>query len=343
MSYEIITDAELRRSMKAPAAGKYLLFGDEDYLKSNLIENVRRLICPDDSFKLFNCVAMDRAAYSAGALRSALLPPPMFADCKLVSVSLTFEDLRQNEIGELIDLLGEEELFDYNLLILSVPAGGIDCGTPKRPSSLMKKLCEVITPVRFDEVGGARLRDWIIRHYSANGVNAVPAVAALTAEWCGESMLTLASEIDKVSYYVLADGRTEVKEADVRFVASRGGSYDAFAFANAILARRSAEALLVLMDMKARRIDPVMVMGELSRVLCDMYTVSECLADGMNASAIAAETGLREYPVKLYSAAVAKLPPGAVGEALRAANEADMAVKSSSFDYLPIERFICSL
>ena len=356
MPHATITDADFRRLTKAPSPGKYLFFGDEDYLKAHSAEAVRKVLCPDESLKLFNCVTIDRAGYSAAALRSALVPPPMFTACKAVSAVITFDDLKQGEVndllevaalganhGRLLDLLADDGLFEYNLLMLTVPAGGIDAGSPKRPSALLKKLAEVLVPVRFDPVSGARLREWINRHYTAAGVTVTPALCDLTSARCGESMFTLASEIDKVAYYVLADGRTEVTADDIKLVACEGGGHDAFAFANAILDRRSADALAVLSEMKARRVEPVAVMAELTRVLCDMCAVDECLEAGMPAPAICSETGLRDYPVRLYSAAVRKLPRGALAAVLAAASEADAAVKSSAQDYLPIERLICTL
>ena len=343
MPHATITDADFRRLTKAPSPGKYLFFGDEDYLKAQSAEAVRKVLCPDESLKLFNCVTIDRAGYSAAALRSALVPPPMFTACKAVSAVITFDDLKQGEVNDLLDLLADDGLFEYNLLMLTVPAGGIDAGSPKRPSALLKKLAEVLVPVRFDPVSGARLREWINRHYTAAGVTVTPALCDLTSARCGESMFTLASEIDKVAYYVLADGRTEVTADDIKLVACEGGGHDAFAFANAILDRRSADALAVLSEMKARRVEPVAVMAELTRVLCDMCAVDECLEAGMPAPAICSETGLRDYPVRLYSAAVRKLPRGALAAVLAAASEADAAVKSSAQDYLPIERLICTL
>ncbi len=343
MPHATITDADFRRLTKAPSPGKYLFFGDEDYLKAHSAEAVRKVLCPDESLKLFNCVTIDRAGYSAAALRSALVPTPMFTACKAVSAVITFDDLKQGEVNDLLDLLADDGLFEYNLLMLTVPAGGIDAGSPKRPSALLKKLAEVLVPVRFDPVSGARLREWINRHYTAAGVTVTPALCDLTSARCGESMFTLASEIDKVAYYVLADGRTEVTSDDIKLVACEGGGHDAFAFANAILDRRSADALAVLSEMKARRVEPVAVMAELTRVLCDMCAVDECLEAGMPAPAICSETGLRDYPVRLYSAAVRKLPRGALAAVLAAASEADAAVKSSAQDYLPIERLICTL
>lgn len=343
MAHDIITDADFRRLTKAPSPGKYLLFGDEDYLKAHSVETVRRTLCPDESMAPFNCITIDCAAYSASALRAALTPPPVFVACKTVSVTVTFDDLRPGEINDLCLLLADEGLFEYNLLMITVPAGGIDAGAPRRPSALMKKLADVIVPVRFDPVSGARLREWIGRHYSAAGVTAKPEICDITSARCGESMFTLASEIDKVAYYVLASGRTEVSAEDVKLVACENVGYNAFAFANAILEGKSSLALAVLADMKARRVEPVAVMGELIRVICDMNAVENCLAAGMSPQAISAETGLREYPVKLYSEAVRRLPRGAIGSLLSAASDADAALKSSAADYLPIERLICAM
>ena len=56
MPHATITDADFRRLMKAPSPGKYLFFGDEDYLKAHSAEAVRKVLCPDESLKLFNCV-----------------------------------------------------------------------------------------------------------------------------------------------------------------------------------------------------------------------------------------------------------------------------------------------
>ncbi len=343
MAHAVITDADFRRLTRAPVAGKYLLFGDEDYLKSHSVEAARRLLCPDEAMVPFNCISIDRAAYSAGELRRALLPPPMFTACKAVTVTLTFDDLRPSELSELIEVLEDPSLFEHNFLTIVVPSGGMDAGTQKRPSALLKKLSEVIVPVRFDPVSGARLREWINRHYTAAGVTASAAVCDLTSSRCGESMFTLASEIDKVAFYVLADGRREVTAEDVRLVSCESGGYDAFAFANAILNCKCADALAVLSEMKARRVEPIIVMSELIRVICDMSAVEHCLAAGMSPAAISAETGLREYPVKLYSAAVRRLPAGALAGLLDAAAQTDAALKSSALDYLPIERLICSM
>ena len=188
MPHATITDADFRRLMKAPSPGKYLFFGDEDYLKAHSAEAVRKVLCPDESLKLFNCVTIDRAGYSAAALRSALVPPPMFTACKAVSAVITFDDLKQGEVNDLLDLLADDGLFEYNLLMLTVPAGGIDAGSPKRPSALLKKLAEVLVPVRFDPVSGARLREWINRHYTAAGVTVTPALCDLTSARCGESL-----------------------------------------------------------------------------------------------------------------------------------------------------------
>ena len=38
MPHETITDADFRRLTKAPSPGRYLLFGDEDYLKAHSVE-----------------------------------------------------------------------------------------------------------------------------------------------------------------------------------------------------------------------------------------------------------------------------------------------------------------
>lgn len=348
---EIITEAEFRKKIKnSTSAPGYLFFGDEDYLKQNAVTVTKGLFFPDEGAAAFDYIAIDRAAFSAQTLAEALAPPPMISERKLIVATVTFDDLRASELNDVYDVLDNmistaengDGMMD-NVLIINVPAGGMDPGFPKRPSGQLKKLSEYLVPVRFDRITPGRLAAWAGRHYTGRGVNASPDVCSFTVDHCGTDMFRLASEIDKISFYVLSKGRNTVTGNDVQTAGCAAEEYDAFALANAMMTRRYAAALDVLSQMKMQKLEPARILGELIRVICDMNAVSICMNSGMMQNDIAAATGIKPYPLAKYMSALRGVDDDALRRALNACVTADMGVKGYAQDYVPIEKLICSL
>ena len=200
---QIIKESDFRKEIRsAPRAG-YLFFGDEDYLKAFAIRQARELICPDPSLSFFNEMRLDAIDFTPQKLLDALLPLPMMADRKLITLSgLNFNSMRADEINGLLDVLAALPEYDYNLLIIHVAADALNPGyLPKSPSEILKKLGEYLTPVQFERCTTAKLTAWVEKHFAHNGVEASPALCSSMTEYCGHSMFILAGEIDKLSFY----------------------------------------------------------------------------------------------------------------------------------------------
>lgn len=338
---EIITEAQFRRNIKTPDAA-YIFFGDEDYLKQNALAVAKSELVSEEA-EMFDFIRIGQADFSPEALAAALAAPPMFGEYKLVTLSLAFTDLRAAEINSICEALGALEGDGGNVLIISIPSGGINAGSPKRLSPELKKLCELAQGVRFDRVTAGRLTGWCARHFKENGVEAAENVCAATVDFCGTDMFTLASEIDKISYLVLARGRKAVMLEDVREAASANEEFDSFALANAILARNIPTALAVLSKMKAEKAEPVRIMSELIRVICDMNSILACQTAGMNQNDIAAATGIKPYPLAKYIAAMKNIGSDALTRTLDLCVAADAQTKGYGKGYVPIEQLICSI
>ena len=341
----IMKEDLFRKELKKGLSGGFLFFGDEDYMKSFALRAAREAVCPDETFAIFNDIRIDSLDYSASALLDAIIPPPMMTDQKIVTVSgLNISGMRQNEIADLCEALGELQKYDYNLLIISVPAGQIDEGfIPKKPSAVLTKLSEFLTPVYFEPISGSRLVSWVGKHLQHNGVSASAAVCSEIVSYCGRSMYTLSAETEKLAYYVLQNGRTEVTAEDVRNVSIAEISSDTFALANAIVGGRYDDALKALGVLKFRRVDPVIVMAETSSIICDLVKIKAMSKEGMSTAAIAAALKVSEYKIKLYAAGVKDVSSQKLYRALALCSEADLSLKHSATDYSAIERFICLL
>lgn len=344
----LMSEPEFRRLFKAqPITGGYLFFGEEDYMKMTLLRTVRDSVCPaDDPMATFNCMRLDGLDLTAAGLLDAMSAPPMGADRKVITVTgVNFGTLRAADLDALTEVWEALPEYPYVLLIVSADADALDAGNlPRSPSALLCRLSERLRPVYFERNTPQKLCGWVQKHYRHNGVTADDGACRATVSFCGRSMYTLASEIDKIAFYALAHGTDTVTETHIRAAGTPAAEYDAFAFANAIMERRRSDALAVLQDQKLRRVEPLMVLSEVSRVLTGLCAVRTLSDAGRTGEEIASSLRMNPYQVKLYMRAARAAEPDVLPAAVEACVRADAAFKRSAADgYQLIERLICSL
>ncbi|MBR5124125.1 MAG: DNA polymerase III subunit delta [Clostridia bacterium] len=347
MALTILKEADFRKELKALPTGGYLFFGEEDYMKSATLRMARQSVAEAaPAMAAFNDIRLDGLDFTPAALLDAMTVPPMGADRKIITVTgLNVGALRSSELDKLCEALSEIPDYPYNLVILSAAADTLDAGNlPKKPSELLTTLGDYLRPVYFERNTPAKLLGWVQKHYLHGGVQADSNVCRFTVEYCGRNMFTLAGEIEKVAFYVRAKGRDTATETDVRTAAIPAMEYDAFAFTNAITERRRADALDILADLKLRRVEPLYVLSEVSRVVCDLMAIRTMSDGGMTAEEIGSALKMHEYRVGIYLKQARKTDPALLRNAVVASEAADRALKHSAADgYAIIERLICSL
>lgn len=342
---ELLKDSDFKKELKASPRAGYLFFGEEDYLKSYALRAAEETLCGDPTFSFFNVMKLDALDFTPAKLIDALMPMPMMADRKLVILSgLNFTTMRGGELDNLCEALTALQEYDYNTLIVTAASDCFDAGyLPKSPSATLKKLSEHLMPVWFERCTPSRLSAWVQKHFAHNGVNVSPQFCTLMIDYCGRGMFQLASEIDKLSYYVLAHGRDIANESDLRLVCTPVTEYDAFAFTNAIMSGKQETALAILADYKFRRVEPVIILSEVSRVFCEMEGVRAMSADGATAQEISTVLKLHEYKVGLYQKSLGQISEQRFLRALDSCMAADEALKLSPQGYTALERLICSI
>ena len=339
----IIKEADFRRAIKSSPDKCYLFYGDEEYMKNYSLSLARQTLCPDETLAFFNEIKLDSISYSPSSLQDAIMPAPMMADRKLITVQgVDFKAIKQSDVDELCSVLDTLDEYDYNTVIIVTMADKFDAGrSPKSPSTTLQKLSERATCVNFEKNTPARLCTWLQKHFEHNGVSASSDVCMALIDRCGRDMYALANETDKLSYYALSGGRNAVTREDVTLIAIAATEYDAFAFTNAIAARRREEALGILYDMKSRRIDPIIIMGEVRRTACDIMSISTLMRDGATAAEISRTVGMHEFPVtKIMNA---QIPDSVCRHMIDACQAADLEIKSFSDGYSVLERLICTI
>ena len=343
----IIKEADFRKQIRSEPQTGYLFFGDEDYMKTFALKTAVEVISPDPTFSFFNEIRLDALSYSPDALVDAMMPLPMMVDRKIIILSgLDFVAMRSYELDELCEALGMLAEYDYNTLIIDTSSDRFDAGdfSRKQPkySATLSRLAEYLTPVQFDKNSPQKLATWISRHFAHNGVTADASVCSLVVDICGRDMFNLASETDKISFYVLSCGRDTVTREDVMSVAIPAAEYDAYAFTNAISARRRDEAIAILGDMKRRKLDPIIIMAEITACACNMLSVALLAADGLTLSEIAKALNIHEYRVSK----ILQADPDVFlcRRMVAVCGEADAEIKSYNTDgYAALEKLICTM
>lgn len=343
-----MSEADFRRALKAePITGGYLFFGEEDYMKATLLHMVETAVCPpDDPMATFNSMHLDGLDLTAAALLDAMASPPMGVERKLITVTrVNFNTLRASDLDALTEALEQLAEYPYVLLIWSVGADALDAGNlPRAPSALLCRLSELLRPVYFERNTPQKLYGWVQKHYKHSGVMADEQSCRATVAYCGRDMFALASEIDKIAHYALAHGTDTVTEAHIRAAGTPVAEYDAFAFANAIMEHRRADALAILQDQKLRRVEPLILLSEVSRVVSSLSAIRTLSDAGRTGEEIAAALHMNPYQVKLYLRPARAAAPDVLPAAVEACARADAALKRSAADgYQLIERLICSL
>ena len=354
---DIISGTEFLKRIKENADGNYLFYGEEDYLKAHALKSFKDAMGLDEALEIFNLIKIDVLDYDAEKLIDALSMPPMMAEKKLVVVTgLNIKKMSRggksddgdNSVGELralIDAINHLEEFDYNNLIIIIPAGNITEDEPKKklPAALAS-LSEYLTPVKFEASTPQKLSLWVARHFEHHGIKARAEDCTHLVNFCGRDMFILSGEVEKLSLYAKAQGRDYIVREDIPLICCAEMEYGAFEFSNAILEGRKNDALSILRVMKFKQIEPLAIMGELSGILSDLLKIKILLGAGKNLQQIEQETKMNSYKVKLYVGSARRMELSRLQAIVLAATEADLAMKFQ-FDagYLHLEKLICSL
>ena len=245
---DMISEADYRKRLDRIGGEAFLFFGEEDYLKGHAIRQTREKLFADPTFAAFNDFVLDALDFTPERLTDLLPAPPMMAEYKLIVLrGFDLTRMRAGELDALIDALTLLPQYEHNVVIIEIAAGMIDEGyLPKRPGTVLKKLGEVATPVRFEPPTDAKLVAWVGKHFSHRGITVTPQLCSFLVGYVGRNMFLLAGEIEKLCCYLLSKGRTALGADDVRLVSVPAQRADAFALSNAILDGNPRAALDVL-------------------------------------------------------------------------------------------------
>jgi DNA polymerase-3 subunit delta len=332
-----MTAAEFRKEL-SHLGGGYLFCGEEDYLKRRYLESARTALVTEGD--VFNHICLNADTFSADRLMAAIEALPVMAETKLIEVSgVSLDAMNESELDELVTVLATLPDYEYNVLIFYCEADELDPGTVKQPSKRLKQLASALKPVIFWRETPARLAVWTAKHFAAEQIVAPPDAVNRLLTRCGCDMFTLSSEIEKLCWYLKAQGREKLTEADVFLVSSESKEIAAFDFTDAILNGRPDDAFSILGELKLRKEKPEILLSSMARVICDLLTVKVLTDSGLTASTIASRLSWHEYKVGLYVKSASRCSTAILHRLAERCYEADLLIKSTKVDsYTVLDR-----
>ena len=334
---------ELKARIKSGSlSGVYIFGGEENYLVKYYLKLLSDAASGDEAFAVFNSVAFEGDEVDFEELAEAVKSPPMMADYKMIVWKRAdFSAMKEKSLEALEELCGLVSEYPWAVVAFSAKDEGLDFGTPKRPSSFIKRLGARINILHFEKSTENQLYAWLKKHFDSRGVGVTLDTLKSLVFRSGKSMEVLASEVEKLSSLALARGLSTVGVSEVEEVATSSPECDTFALSTAITERNRALMFDALMDMRSKRIDPTVIMGMMARTYSELLTVALLLEDGVGMADIEAILKINPYRLKHLAPAAKRYGAQRLSQIVESLSRVDAGAKFGGIvGYTAIELFV---
>lgn len=345
MPHSILNATDFSRALKKEIHGVYLFFGEEAYLKHHALRTVREKVLLDPSLAVFNHIVLKEEDATPANLMQAVTTPPVMADQKLIEVhSLALSTLPEEEFSAWEQALEDADSPD---VIVIFYAEAHEMSSPAKAGEVPKDLlryCELWQPVFFPAQSRIQLAKWVVRHLQEAQISCTPDFPDALLDYCGADMSSLINEIQKIIAYLRFHKKNEVDKQMISLLCAPHPTRDPFDFTNAILDANTKKAFAIFAEMKAKKEKPELILGSISRVICDLAKIKIYTSAGYSQSDISALTKMHAYRVGLYAKQSQHRSNAQLKRAVRLCAKTDAKMKRAVTDpYLLLERLIVEL
>lgn len=315
----------LVRTLRAEGPGSlYLLWGEEDYLREQFAQELRRA-CLGENDDGFDYKRFDGAAPDPVEVREAADTLPFFAE--RVYIELRGFDLNKcrAEDAERFKAIFAD-LSDQCTMAIILPSDY----EPDGRLALFKAIRKHGSAVHFTAQGQQQLLRWIARRVEAGGKRIGRSEAEYLIFNCGELMTHLANEIGKLTHYVSGE---EITRADIDAVTDRSTQASVFQMTDALAVRDYDTAARILAELLGRRESPIMLLALIGRQLRQLLVARTAQEYRLGSSYVAEVCGVSsDFVVRKLMDAARGFSLQQLAWAVALCADTDYAMKSSSSD-----------
>jgi DNA polymerase-3 subunit delta len=307
----------LERASKAEPQPVYVIAGDEDFLKRQVLTSLKGLVLgsADESFGL-STYPGDKTEFAA--VRDDLDTLPFLGGRRLIVV----------EAADPFVTRYRSNLEKYVGQPSATGVLALDVKTWPANTKLAKLVPEAVTftckapPVY-------RLPQWCVQWAtSRHGKQLAMPAAQLLVDLVGGEMGQLDQELAKLATYVGA--AKKIDTADVDVLVGRGHSASAFKIFDAIGANKPADALAILDSLFDQGEEPIRILAAFSMQLRRLAQAARLSAQGTPSGAALAQAGVPPFAIRDSEQQLRHIGPRRAGKLYDWLLEADLGMKGSS-------------
>ncbi|MBR6451478.1 MAG: DNA polymerase III subunit delta [Lachnospiraceae bacterium] len=305
----------------------YLLYGDEIYLRNRYRNKLREAIGAGE---------MNTAAFSGKETNIA----------GVIDLSETMPFLSEHRLILLEDTrFAKESCEELAAYIPKIPESTVIIMTESAVdgrSKVFKAVKEYGAVVEFERQDEHTLTTWVLSKVKKEGKQITGGAVKLFFERCGDDMVALESELEKLFSYTY--GRDSITATDVEAVCIKQMEAKVFDMIADISLGRLQQALEKYYEMLAMKEEPMRILGALSMQLTQMLTIRQLSESGQSEASIAKKMGFgdkKRFIIRKSLEQSRRFTQKQLTGALNELAELEEAVKTGKLqDRLSVELFL---
>lgn len=304
----------------------YLLFGEEDYLKNQYKNRLRKAILSEEDTMNFS--SFQGRTTDVRKLIDQAETLPFFAEHRMILIedSGFFKN-------------ASPELAEY---ILQIPAETILVFVEKdvdKRGKLYKAVQKRGRAVELGRQDEKTLQSWVLGMLKKEKRAITRDALALFLEKAGNDMENIANELEKLLTYTY--GKEAVEYSDVEDICTVTTESRVFEMIRAVAEKKQKEALDLYYDLLSLKEPPMRILFLIARQFNQMMQIKDLRERGYGASEIASKAGIAPFIVKKSLAQASHFEMDELCRAVKDCVEAEEAVKTGRLgDSLAVELVI---
>ncbi|MBO7709034.1 MAG: DNA polymerase III subunit delta [Lachnospiraceae bacterium] len=310
-------------------AGLYLLYGEEEYLRTHHVNRLKKAIFPEED--QMNIKIWKDDEFDADEFCRQALTLPFFAEHRLLIVQNS--GLFKKGGTELADFL--PSVPQETIIVFSEA----EVDARSRLFRLFKTQGVVHEFKRLNSKG---MEEWILRYLGRHGRQIQRSALNLFTERTGSDMRQVRQEMEKLIDYT--QGLDAIRLEDVRAVTTEHLETKVYMMINEMARHRQAQALERYNELLAMKEAPLKILVIMGRHYEALIRIKEMRERGMGQSSIAEQMGMKEYPLKVALSQASGASMEELRHALEMCVQADEDIKMGRIrDVLAAETVIAQL
>lgn len=304
----------------------YLLYGEEDYLKNQYKNRLRRALLPEDDTMNFS--RYEGKGIDVRQVIDQAETLPFFADRRVILVEQS--GFFKNACPELADYL--PQMPPETVMIF------VEDEVDKR-GRLYKAVKQIGWAVELKRQDERTLTTWVLGILKKEGKTIARDALPLFLEKTGDDMENIASELEKLLSYTM--GRPGIERADVEEICTVTTESRVFEMIRAVAEKQQKRAFDLYYDLLSLKEPPMRILFLIARQFNQMLQVKDMRERGLDSAAIAGRTGMAPFVVKRSLAQASHYELKELRQAVEDCVEAEEAVKTGKLgDQLAVELLI---